>query len=308
MGTSADSPVGVGVGNPLDRIAFTVAERPVRWAEVVERGRQLGDLDALRGTLAAGIVLEGTASAHPEVEAEVRLAEVGLRRDRRLTTADAYTAWLSSAGLSVKDLRRALRRLALGSRHPELTGLAAPSDDDLWPALLAAGYGSVWSRSLAADLALAADGSNPDPVRLAAASDEEVDAFIRSMGHDWTRVVAHGVALGDAEAAREAWLRLDLDRDSVEEVAADAGVEVMTVDSLLIDLEQPWAAVLAGVTVGRTVSPTEGSDGAWWVLRVTERLPADQSDERLRGQARATLVGRVEGTAVAALVDWGPHA
>jgi hypothetical protein len=104
----------------LAETAFTYDGRPLPLGEVVLAAVHRGEWDDLRHAVARGIVCQARAESEGvQVSAdEQHRLLVEWRRERRLSSAQDYRAWLTDRGLTLDDMSEHLRRAAVERMTP----------------------------------------------------------------------------------------------------------------------------------------------------------------------------------------------
>lgn len=321
--TTTSSPRGL-LGRAGARVGFTADGVDVTADDALVAARARGDWDAAVADCLAGIAawefLDDTARA--AVEQAVPRREALLRRDRRLTSADDYVAWLAEWDLGVADCRGHLRRAL--ARETCSTVVAAPSYDetDVAEALRAhvvvTGFLDRAQRALAEDVALVGMPSATSPDRDALlravvaegsrARDrhpgaDELGRIVADHAVDWTLLDALVVAAPDDDVARELIACVLVDGAPLDRVAEDAGLPVTTLRTFVQELEPALVPDLLGAQPGDLVGPVARGHERL-VLALRDRVAPTLDDDLVRTRATVALLDRAITEGLAARVRW----
>jgi hypothetical protein len=311
------------------RAVFSAGDTKYTWTDVVEAARLHGGWASLEGQGLAGLAcVRRLASNGEDLDRSALAASArGFRSARHLLAGDEMAAWLAHWGLAVADVRDYLVREHLRERWAtdlDETTQRYPVPRDaveavLWAEAVCSGFVERTAQVLAGDIALAIEsgelrlgdryrGLSPilaiaARMRAAAASEEEIEHEIAAHRLEWTRVGGVALALGSIDAAREAALRIREDGASIDQVAAEAGVETTAFRVYLTELDDGAATALLDAQEGDLVGPR--ASAGRFVLRVLERKdrPAP-SDVEVREKAVERLLARAVERAVSSHVEW----
>ncbi len=324
----------------LSRPAFDVAERTFSWRDVLLAARTWGvwgecERSAREGLarLAAG---DGAAG-----EEELRARERAFRREHGLLSAEELEAWLTRWQLEAPDWRGYLRAEALRERSgaagagrsegdgraPGAAGDDAPGapepgelDRAAWARAVCSGaLEGVLERLGAVAAVASAQGSLAEgeldeaglermdeayaSFRDAAIDARALEREIELRTLDWTRFELRYLESGEEEVVREAALCVREDGMDLEQVAAEAGLEVQRQSTDLAALHEDVRSHVLGERAGGILGPL-ALDGAWRLVEVLERRAPALEDPALRERAASALMRSAVEAEVVDRVRW----
>ena len=106
----------------LERPVFSIADHVYRWQDILEAGRDWGDLAVIEHQAAAGIAAldHAVMAGRPLEGAEIEAKTDAFRHEHKLLAAEEMVAWLARWKLEYDDLLayggRALARARLNGR------------------------------------------------------------------------------------------------------------------------------------------------------------------------------------------------
>jgi hypothetical protein len=137
---------------------------------------------------------------------------------------------------------------------------------------------------------------------------EAVEARVRMHQADWTRIGCHALALGSAEAAREALMSIREDGLSLDEVAAESRTRVEERQLLLEEIDEAYRHHLLSARAGDLVGPlrgkTRGGADTYTLFLVEEKAAPSPSDPRIARRAEESLVAGMVGRERDERVRW----
>lgn len=308
---------GSGIRETLS--VFKAAGREYSVADILGatawRGEFAAFSDSFARRLAAAAAAEAAGLA-PDPSA-VEAATADFRYARDLVSADECERWLAQRGLTFSDLNSSVtRRLQAGLAHEaDPTETPPPDPVQLRTEALLADEFSGWARELAWRVALALEENCLPP---AASPSESVWAVLeqrhaaalarlaeparrkRELGAQRLALLQTELALaefGEESAAREAFLCVREDGETLAAVAAAHGFSSRTMTAFLSDLPPEWQQALLGAAPGDVLPPEVGSSGALVVQLVRRREPSIEEQavtERLDAVVRRHYFGELE--------------
>ena len=305
----------------LERPVFSVADHTYRWQDVLDAGRDWGELAALERQAAEGIA--AAAIGPPIEDAEIDAAEEDFRHEHKLLAAEEMIAWLARWELAYDDWleygRRAVARARLDNRLEATIATRSPDPDRvadaLWPETVCSGSLATWAWRLAGQVASAdALGVSPDSglrdVEQAAEersrrslTREATTKVLDGRRSDWVQVECTVLELPDEGMAREAALCVADEGMTLPEIAARAGVPVADRTLSLEDAEPELAQPLLGATAGDLVGPVAVGDRFVFAVVRDKRAPT-LDDPVVRTRVHEEVRRRTIDSEVGARIRW----
>lgn len=276
---------------PHERPLFSVDGHAYSWEDVLDAAEARGDLAALERTTRQGLAcLRRLAAEGGSVAPEqLRAAATAFRYEHDLLAAEELEAWLAARGLAIADwngyLRRALVRELLAGELDRIEAEHPVDPAEVEAALPAeaacTGFLARAAARLAEEAALAAGGAlEPEH--------GEIEREIAAHALDWLRIQGTALELSDPDAAREAALCVRVDGRTLEDVAADCGVEARPLDVHLEDAEPALRTALTSAKPGELVGPL-AHDGGHLLVAVEAKRDPSADDPELARRAAAVL-------------------
>ena len=309
----------------LERRVFSIADHVYRWQDILDAGRDWGDLAAVEQQAAAGIAAldHADTAGRPLDGAEIEAKTDDFRHERKLLAAEELVAWLARWKLEYDDLLayggRALARARLDGRLEESIASSPPDPgrvaDVVWPETVCSGVLAEWAWKLAGQLASAdAVGVSPDS-ELAAieqASEErsrraqtrEVTAkVLAARRSDWVEVECTLLELRDEGMAKEAALSIADEGMSLPEIAVRAGAPVAERTLAIEEAEPELAQALLGATAGEVVGPV--AMGSRFVFAAVHRKRIPTLDDPLvQTRVQEEVRRRATDTDIGERISW----
>ncbi len=313
-----------------DQIIFRAGGRDFTCADAVRAAEYRSALDPVREDTAAGMACQRYADEEgfelgPD---EVESAANAYRTQHDLTTADDTEAWLEAHRLSLDDLsdwlaRRLWRRRFVNQLHV-ITRDYRPDPDEvdsgLWPAVVFGDLLPGFERDFAARIAvrLAANHAANQPEwaddlaamerlflercrEALAASRLERELAVR--GLSLMKVDVHLASFTSDAAAREAWLCVTQDGESLDEVCRRAGGEMQRLDLFLDELPQALQAPVLSAAPAHLIPPLRIDDRAV-LCRVLAKQAPSMGDDRVRGRIETVLTERAIDDLIQRHIQW----
>jgi len=257
----------------LGELAFTVGERGIRYADVVDAARSWGDW---------ALVEQHARAGGEPLDADA------FRYARELLSGDEMRAWLGRWHLEVQDWER---------------WLAREVPRDAVAEAVCSGELERLTRKLAEHIAVC---GSADPTRFASWCDAAVtpaaiERVLSAHRLDWTRVRCLLLRTPDAGVAAEAALCVREDGRDLAGVAAAA--QLATADERLYLSDTALGPRLTGARVGELVGPV-AVGGEHELALVTERAAPSPDDPEILARAREAVVARAVETELLRRVRW----
>ncbi len=132
---------------------------------------------------------------------------------------------------------------------------------------------------------------------------EQLAGRLRSRQTEWTRVTARILRFDSADAAREALTSIRDDGCAMEEVAADAGVEIDEGSFFLEDVEPGVRDRLLAAQKGELLGPLRDGEG-WSLFEVLDKVLPSLEDGEIAGMAEKSLLQSALSREVDNRVSW----
>jgi hypothetical protein len=252
-------------------------------ADAIEWGAARGLLDEARHEALALLAAEDSEAVVDEDT--LQKASEKFRYDRDLITAGETEQWLRSRGMTIEDFGRwlyaTLARVILsrgdGEGPPAVDGdpsrsaaLRMTLDDDFFRIhLWLSGEMEKLERAYRRFIAGEIEGNIEDRKK-DALSDASKRRRLALLGTSLMRVEVEMLIVDSEAAGREAVLCVRTDKQSLAEVASDAGYRTERVEMWLEDFEPSVRQTIMGAVVGDAVGPV-GSDGRFTIYQLLRR-------------------------------------
>jgi hypothetical protein len=285
------------LGTLAERVMFRVDGRNYTVADVCDAALADGAWEAT-----AASAVDGAAEVSA---AELEQAELRFRRARRLMSADELTRWLEGWGLSVGEWRDFLRREVRIERDGTDDGPAhdaTPADQrSVLVEAICSGALMRWAHELAEKLAVWRGSGEAVPelpaglteldravvgFRERAAGDtRRLERELASSFLDWTRFNLESVSDAREDVLREISACVRVDRRTLAEVAAQAGLELDQRVLWLGECAHATREALLGAREGDLIGPLPLDERAS-IVSVLERISPTLEDPDVVDRAR----------------------
>jgi hypothetical protein len=276
-----------------ERVMFRVDGRDYTVADVCAAALADGAWEAT-----AASAVDGTTDVSA---AELEQAELRFRRARRLMSADELTRWLEVWAVSVGEWRDFLRREVRSERDGDGDDGAAADQRTVLVEAICSGALTRWAHELAEKLAVwrgSGEAAPELPAGLGELDRAVVDFRERAAGDprrlerelassflDWTRFNLESVSDSREDVLREISACVRVDRRTLAEVAAQAGLELDQRVLWLGECAHATREALLGAREGDLIGPLPLDERAS-IVSVLERISPTLEDPDVVDRAR----------------------
>lgn len=297
---------------------FIVNETEFGWEEIIAAAQSWGEwsrfTERTRQVLAC--LRMATENGHLPSAKDVREAVTAFRYAHNLISAEDTQSWLNRWEMTIDDLTTYLRGQLLAERWADRLETIAteyPVSDEavakvIKKHVICADLFGQWAQELAGRSAIAAEsealGASDSPdnliariesrfqqARQQAVTPQKLQTKIADHRLDWIRFDCRCVWFGNEAIAREALWCLTEDGLSLEEVAADARVEVHDWNFYLDEIEADVRPHFLAARQGDLLGPLKLRNGFPLVALTEKKLPTGDDPQVLQRAENAVLAG-----------------